>query len=257
MPERPPVDALLAQSLQRLAGLTEWPLRTCAFAAFAAEISSEDASSLFDALLARAVVARDRATRVASFTARFAAARGDWPAERIARAREAAVAQGDRLTDAFLFAPEAEEFDDASFAAPDYGGERPLSLGERRALAARPTRRTIELVTRDPDPRVASRLLGNPKLTEADLVRVAARRPFPAASLVEIGLHPKWRERPRIGIALVQNPCTPAWLSLSLLPDLPARAVAETADDGNLDPSLRAAAGLLLEVAEEMRQPFP
>ena len=249
MTERRPLAALLSQSNARLAGLSEWPQRTNAFAGLVAGIPPEDASALFDALLLAGVATRDRAARVASFTARFAAARGDWPSAHIARTREAAVAGGDRLTDAFLFAPEAEEFDDGAFAAPDYGGSRPLSLGERRALAVLPARRTIELVMRDPDPRVAGRLLANPKLTENDVVRIAARRPYPGASLVEIGLHPRWRARQRVEVALAQNPYTPTWLALSLVPDLPARVIDEIADDGNLDPGLRGAAALLMEVA--------
>jgi hypothetical protein len=249
MTERLSTEELLAQSAQRLTGLSEWPQRTNAFAIFVAGIAPEDAADLFDALVAGAFVSRGTGARVASFAARFSAARGDWPLEHIARTREAAVAQGNRLTDAFLFSPTIVEFDDASFAIPEYGKERQLTLGERRALAVQPFRRSIELAVRDPDPRVASRLLGNPKLTENDVVRIAARRPFPGATLIEIGLHAKWRERPRVEVALVQNPCTPTWLALSMLPDLPAQAIGETSDDGNLDPQLRGAAGLLLEIA--------
>jgi hypothetical protein len=253
MAESRTVEALLKQSARRIAGLTEWPQRTNAFAGYVAEIAPEDASAFFDALVVRAAAARGGGARVTSFTARFAAARGEWPAEHIARTREAAVGQGDRLTDALLFPPEAEEYDEA-LPIPDYGAQRPLSLGERRALAVQPSRRVVELAMRDPDPRVASRLLGNPKLTENDVVRTAARRLMPSATLLEIALSARWRERPRVAVALAQNPKTPVWAALSLLPDLGARAIAETADDGNLDPRLRGAAALLLEAVGEFRQ---
>lgn len=254
MPDPRTADALAAESALRLFGLSEWPQRTAAFAGFVAGLPPEAASAFFDALLVRAAAARAGSARVTSFTARFAAARGEWPAEHVARTREAAVGQGDRLTDAFLFPPEAVAYDD-SLPVPDYGGDRPLSLGERRALAVQPSRRVIELAVRDPDPRVASRLLGNPKLTENDVVRVAARRLLPAATLLEIGLSPRWRERPRVGVALVKNPGTPLWMALSLLPDVGARAMGEAAGDGNLDGALRRAAATLLGAIAEFRKP--
>jgi hypothetical protein len=255
MSERRAIDKPISSIAERLAGLSEWPHRTSAFADFVARIAPEEASRLFDALLARAVATRARKIRIASFTARFSAVRGEWPEEHIVHTREAAVAQGDSLTDAVLFAPKTEELDDAAFAVPDYGGARPLTLGERRALAARPSRRAIELVVRDPDPRVALRLLGNPKLTENDVVRLAARRPFPGATLLEIALHVKWRERRKVSVALVQNPCTPVWMALSLLPDLPAQTIAEIVDDQNLAGALRNASRLLLAAAKELRRP--
>jgi hypothetical protein len=194
---------------------------------------------------------------VASSAARFAVVRGEWPQEHFEHAREAAVAQGDRLADVFLFAEPAPEADDTQLAVPDYGGGRPLTLGERRALALRPSRRTMELAMRDPHPLVATRLLCNPKLTEGDVVRTAARRPAAAPVLREIGLNAKWRARPKVAFALVQNPHTPAAIALSLVPDLEAHLVEEAAGDAQLCDQVRCAARTLLEESEKFRQPFP
>jgi hypothetical protein len=248
--------ALLSALLEQLGGLAEWPQRTHAAAALAAAIPPEDASSLFELLVGRAFAWRTKGERVASSAARFAVARGEWPEEHLAHTREAAVAQGDRLTDAFLFADTTSEDDDVRLDVPDYGGGRPLSLGERRALAQRSSRRTMELAMRDPHPLVAVRLLGNPKLTEADVVRIAARRPAAPAVLREIGLHAKWRARPRVAAALVQNPHAPDAIALSLLPDLEAQLVEAVADDARLRDRIRAAARTLLEQAAKLRQPF-
>jgi len=250
-------DALLSELLEHLGGLTEWQQRTCAFADLVTSIAPEDASSLFELLLGRAFAFRSRRERVASSAARFAVARGEWPPEHLAHAREAAVAQGDRLTDVFLVADPAPEADDSQNAVPDYGGGRPLALGERRALALKPSRRTIELAMRDPHPLVATRLLCNPKLTETDVLRIAARRPAPPSVLREIGLHPKWRVRQKIAIALVQNPHSPAGIALSLLPDLEARLVETVADDGQLGDRIRGAAIALLEESAKLRQLLP
>jgi hypothetical protein len=253
----PAHDALLSELLARLGGLREWPQRTHAFAELVVSMTPEDASSLFELLVGRAFASRARRERVASSAARFAVVRGEWPQEHLARSREAAVAQGDRLTDVLLFAEPAQETDDRQLAVPDYGGGRPLTLGERRALALRPSRRTMELAMRDPHPLVATRLLCNPKLTEGDVVRTAARRPAAEPVLREIGLNAKWRARPKVAFALVQNPHTPAAIALSLVPDLEAHLVEAAAGDAQLCDQVRLASRTLLEESEKIRQPFP
>ena len=67
---------------------------------------------------------------------------------------------------------------DAARRVPDFGTRdgRPLSLGERKSLARRPGRDLVLRVLRDPHPDVIRILLGNPRVTEDDLVRLCARR---------------------------------------------------------------------------------
>ncbi|MGD8863380.1 MAG: hypothetical protein PVI30_25425, partial [Myxococcales bacterium] len=60
---------------------------------------------------------------------------------------------------------------------PEFGKGRVPSLGERKALARRNDRDLITRVLRDPHPDVIRILLGNPALTEEDVVRLCARRP--------------------------------------------------------------------------------
>jgi hypothetical protein len=92
---------------------------------------------------------------------------------------------------------------------PDYGRGRPLTLGERKSLARGTDRDMLERLLRDPHPDVIRRLLGNPKLTEDDVLRLAARRPCRPDVLLEIVRSPRWAHRPRIRMALVLNPDTP------------------------------------------------
>ena len=87
---------------------------------------------------------------------------------------------------------------------------RPLTLGERKSLARRPDRHTLERLFSDPHPDVMRRLLRNPRLTEDDVVRLAARRPGRSDVLAEIARAVRWAHRPRIRIALVMNPATPS-----------------------------------------------
>ena len=89
---------------------------------------------------------------------------------------------------------------------PDYGKGRPLTLGERKSLARKPDRTTVERLIRDPHPDVIRMLLGGPRVTEEDVLSMAARRPSRPDVLTEIARSPRWVHRPRIRMALVLNP---------------------------------------------------
>ena len=92
---------------------------------------------------------------------------------------------------------------------PDYGKGRPLTLGERKSLARKPNRATMERLLRDPHPDVIRMVLAGPKVIEEDVLAVAARRPCRPDVLTEIARQPRWAHRPRIRMALVLNPDTP------------------------------------------------
>lgn len=100
---------------------------------------------------------------------------------------------------------------------PDYGVGRPLTLGERKALARRPTRQVLDKLLADPDPAVIRLLLNNPKVIEDDVLRLAARRPNRPDILAEIAKSPRWAHRPRVRMALVLNPSTPAEIAVPLV----------------------------------------
>jgi hypothetical protein len=100
---------------------------------------------------------------------------------------------------------------------PDYGRGRALTLGERKSLARKPDRQLTERLLRDPHPDVIRQLLSNPKLTEEDVVSLAARRPCRPDVLQEIARTPRWTHRPRVRMALVLNPDTPLPAATPLL----------------------------------------
>jgi hypothetical protein len=100
---------------------------------------------------------------------------------------------------------------------PDYGTGRELSVGERRSLARSPQRRVLEKLLRDPHPLVLRQLLVNPRLTEDDVVRLAARRPQHRAIVETLAESPRWLHRPRVRLALLLNPGTPEPVSMPLL----------------------------------------
>lgn len=99
---------------------------------------------------------------------------------------------------------------------PDYGAGRELSVGERRTMARTPNRAQFDKLLRDPHPLVIRQLLENPRLTEDDIVRLAARRPANVEALRAIA-RTDWLVRARVRMTLIQNPGTPAAIAVPLL----------------------------------------
>ena len=128
---------------------------------------------------------------------------------------------------------------------------KPLSLGERRALARRPSRATLDKLLRDPHPMVAQIVLRNPRITENDVVRMAAQRPARRAIVGEIAV--AWTRHARVRMALVMNPGAPPAITVPLLMLLIRPQLAEVADAADLLPVVRATA---LEL-HSLRPPLP
>jgi len=130
---------------------------------------------------------------------------------------------------------------------PDYGAGRELTLGERRSLARSPNRRVIEKLLRDPHPMVLRQLLGNPRLTEDDVVRLAARRPLHGAIASALAESPRWLQRPRVRLTLLLNPGTPAPVSMPLLAVCTRCELVEVVHGADASLTLRGAAQELLD----------
>lgn len=103
--------------------------------------------------------------------------------------------------------------------------------------------------------RVIRELLLNPRLTEALVVRVAARRPVRPEVLVEIFASPRWGVRMAVRRAIALNPCAPAELAARLLPHLATEDLRAIAGDGQLKASLCATARHIIRQRELSRAP--
>lgn len=123
---------------------------------------------------------------------------------------------------------------------PDYGRGRPLTLGERKSLARRPDRETIDRLLRDPHPDVIRLLLANPKLTEDHVLSLSTRRPCRPDVLVQIARSPRWAHRPRIRMGLVLNPDTPLETAAPLLGLLVRQELSLVATSTTVAPAVRA-----------------
>lgn len=123
---------------------------------------------------------------------------------------------------------------------------RTLTLGERRALARTHRRDALALVAKDPHPAVIAVLLGNPHLTEPDMVTIAASRAAVPAALALIAEHPKWAARHAVKRALVLNPATPLASAMRLASNLASKDLEEIQELSTLAAALRGHARELL-----------
>lgn len=154
-------------------------------------------------------------------------------------------------------APPRPELAGEPAPVPDYGTGRELTLGERRSLARRPDRRAFDKLLSDPHPLVIYQLLQNPKLTENDVVKLVARRPARRVVLEEVAKAARWLGSPRVRMALLLNPGSPAEIVLPLLAVCTRGELREVAAQNDADGVLRAAARELLKRHPPLEEPCP
>jgi hypothetical protein len=136
---------------------------------------------------------------------------------------------------------------------PDYGRGRELTVGERRSLARSPNRRAFDKLLGDPHPLVIRQLLENPRLTEDDVVRLAARRPARLEVLDAIAQNARWLSRPRVRLAVLFNPGSPPAMTMPLLAVCTRNELAEVLRSSDASAVLRSAAHELFERLPPLR----
>ena len=117
-----------------------------------------------------------------------------------------------------------------------------LTLGARRSLAKTLRRTILERLLKDPAPEVVRTLLTNPRVAEADIVALAARRPNTAPVLREIHRCPRWKGSYRVRLALVRNPYTPTDIAIHIVTSLAAQDLRTVVNDVHLHDYVREAA---------------
>jgi len=122
-----------------------------------------------------------------------------------------------------------------------------FTAGERVSLAKGQDRHGLERLMRDPHPLVIRQLLNNPRLTEHEVVRIAACRPANPKVLEEIYKSSRWIGRYEVKVALARNPYTPPRIGIALVNFLLRSDLLEVKNDPQLHPALREAANELWE----------
>jgi hypothetical protein len=129
-------------------------------------------------------------------------------------------------------------------------GRPEITLGERKSLArATPgklPREVFERLLRDDDPSVVEILLANPRLTETDVVRIAARRPTTAELQRAVYRCERFVQRYPVKRALAFNPYTPSDVAARLVPMLTRRDARALAADPQVAETVRKLAQSLL-----------
>ena len=133
---------------------------------------------------------------------------------------------------------------------PDPGWEnkymQDTSLGWRKALARGTDRQKLDRLRHDRNPTVVQYLLANPRITERDVVSIAAMRPANPECLAVVFAHPQWVRRYKVRVALALNPATPLDIALTLMPQLMLPDLEYAAASEKLEPAVRVAAREIL-----------
>ncbi len=118
-------------------------------------------------------------------------------------------------------------------------------VGHRISLARKAVSRFIERFLFDPDTRVVRTILGNPRVTEADVVKLAASRRATPEALEAIAIDDRWIARYPVKVALANNPTTSLRVVLGLLPYLLRQDLESLATSSSNDEVRQQASSLL------------
>ena len=198
-----------------------------------------------DAIVTRAHLMNDADAMEALQAITLAAAEGGMPYETRKNMYVAATERGmPAIARLFLSAsptvvPEAQLKKALAPERPLQPRGRPLTLGERKALARTHRRDQLLLLIRDPHPAVVAILLENPHVTETEILKIASTRPAVPDSLARIASHPRWSVQHAVKRALVQNPMTPLADAIRIITTLRTAELVEFAQDPALPEILR------------------
>lgn len=126
-----------------------------------------------------------------------------------------------------------------------------LPLGQRITLAKRGPGRVVGALIATGHKQVVEIALENPRLTEAQVLKVLWREKLPQSVVLTVANHRKWSQYYNVRLALVRNGATPLSLVLSFLPQLTVEDLRELAAPGVVPDNLRKY--LLAEVGRRMQ----
>lgn len=253
MSEQPPSDDTAqppepAQALvDSVSGIESGPALDGLVARRLAAFTPDEAAQVIADLVARAQRGPEERKALAAICRALLWGPPELPPERRKAIRSAASSLGLGPVTALLTEATAERALDRESRRLD-PELAPLTLGHRTQIArveSNPDR--IARLATDDDPSVIRNLLLNPRLTEATVVRIAARRPVAAAVLAEVARSRKWALRRAVRRAIVLNPYAAPQVANHLLPQLIDEDLAQVATSEVLHPAVRRAAGAILE----------
>lgn len=121
-----------------------------------------------------------------------------------------------------------------------------LGAGEKVSIARRAGPLLVSQLRHDPEPRVVTALLENPRLTEGGIVPLASSETTKPEILALVARHPKWGIRYAIRVSLARNRRTPVQTTMGLLPHLKKQDLKGIEQDRRLNMAVRRRAAVLL-----------
>jgi hypothetical protein len=135
---------------------------------------------------------------------------------------------------------------------------KPLTLGERKSAARNPGRHILTRLIGDPSPDVIRHLLASPRITEKDVVRMAALRPAQPQVLRVIFESPRWISSYRVKLTLASNPYLAPEIGIKLVPSLLRQDLVRLSRDNLVHPDIRQAMKQALDrQSPEQEGPWP
>jgi hypothetical protein len=236
----------LERLMRALRALPELPMRIQVLGERLRASTASEAAGLLEALAGQIGRGDPDLQAVAGVFLDLPALRGAVGSAAWERIRELLEARGSRATLRLIHEHDGPE----SLAAPD---DRPLPeepVGLRIAMARRPSSRMIDRLLADPDPRVLRTLLSNPRLTENQVLGLAASPRCPAEVLEFIARDARWGARYRVRLALVNNLRTPLRVVAAILPSLMQQDLWDLWRAGQAPAGVRLQAKMLLRLRE-------
>ena len=114
-----------------------------------------------------------------------------------------------------------------------------LPVGEKLTLARRGSSRVAGALLAEGHPQAIKLALGNPFLTESQVLKVLAKPGVPERVVAAIAQHTKWSCQYNVRAALIRNQHTPVSCVLAFLPNLTLRDLKDIATLETLAPYLR------------------
>lgn len=95
-----------------------------------------------------------------------------------------------------------------------------VPLGEKIALARQASARVLGALISEGHARICAPALNNPRLTEAQVLKVLSKEKLTADILASLGRHPRWSVLPNVRLAMLRHPHAPLELAPILLSQL-------------------------------------
>ncbi len=238
--------AAAREAVESLSGIEDPALRRGALLARLAAATPEVGAALLSGLMELAADRHPTAAVLVPLLADLRQVTAVLGQRRMAALLVAARDSGRHGVVRLLTAQSARRASDGPEAEPERAAMDHVPLGWRKQLGRTGSRDVLDRLVYDPQPSVIENLFANPRLTEREVVRIAAHRPTSAAILAVVFRQPRWIARYAVKRALALNPYTAPAQAIGLLPSLLSQDLELIAADETLHRDVSSAAADLL-----------